>query len=61
MIDKKSPSVTEIARRTIFTASLATQLPKGIDVSEVAICAAEILKIIDYMRLYPNRVKEIIN
>ena len=59
MFDVQNPSYD--IRQTLVTAQLANMLPKSIDLTEISLCAKELIKQIDMFEDFPEQRKDLVN
>jgi len=59
MFNVQNPSYD--IRQTLVTAQLANMLPKSIDLTEISLCAKELISQIDMFEDCPEKKKDLVN
>lgn len=59
MFDVQNPS--HDIRQTIVAAQLASMLPKTINLTEISLCAKELIEQIDIFEDFPEKKKDLVN
>jgi len=59
MFDVQNPSYD--IRQTLVTAQLANLLPKSIDLTEISLCAKELIEQLDMFQDSPAKKKDLVN